>query len=873
MEKKKYKTKSQDNNANKTEALFIDLAEKLSTAVIVISYNGKIAYLNSKAKKHLKSKSLKQSVLKYDFSKGADKVAISELLAINPAEMHFTCEKIYWDLDEALLVILSFKTGFDSSKNSTPPKIIDYTYNFSFNLESEEITSLSKELKNLIGFEEGVRLSDLVHPEDLKMFKRKIRNTLKGTEDSIAVIDHRIVSSTAKVYYVRNRIKTEIRDDGTMLVIASIALISDLVLETENAKSIKDFYESLLRLSIVGYFKYDLIKENAIFHLTGLERRELLKNKQVITRNTIKNYMHPDDWALMMEETSEFLEIPEKDYRLKFRGLTRDGTYKWYELRLAVTNTDETGNPSLLSGVIMNIDESQCNLLEAEKFATLYRNFTRTLGLGFMRLNHEGKIVEWNQALEKISELSADGAIGEYIWDIHSRLFSQNTSFAADPEIYQSDILRMINDPTTQNNTYITKLRTLDGKDKVVKSREYRVADTENASLIYLFEDITDLEFQDKQSIKSTELYHEILSFTPNIVYKKNILTEEFVFISPFIEKSLGYKAEDFAKLSETDIYEMIHPNDLTTFHKFHAVPSLRQDFDRTNSTIEYRIKTKSGIYKNIRDTHTYLIDKERNEAYLIGIIEDISDEKRKLLELEETLSKYKRILDNQKDLIIVKDFDEVVNYLSPSFCELFGVDEMEILGTKFSYAIHEDDNKSYKEAIELLRAPTHNMFNNEHRALTKYGWRWLSWTITTCEQDEDCKELIFVGRDITKQKRIEDALKISEKNYRSIFELAQDAILIFEPEKEIVLDINKKAEEIYGIPRDKFIGMSLEEISQDVPFGKSHISKTFRTKFEHKFRSIQKRGDGSTFTVEISAAIIDYDGKSVILSINRPVD
>ncbi len=862
-----------DSNANKTEALFIDLAEKLSTAIFVISYKGSVVYLNSKGKKYLKSKSLKQSKLSYDFSKGTDKRAISELFAINPTEMHFTCEKIYWDLDEAILVILSSKTGFDGDESFTSPKIIDYTYHFSYIYESEVIVSLSKELKSLTGLEEGVLLSELVYPEDLKMLKRKIRNSFKNVGDSVTVIDHRIVSRAAKVYYVRNRIKPEARQDGTTLVIASIALISDLVLETENAKSDKDFYESLLKLSIVGYFKYDLVKEKAVFHRTGAERQGLLKNKQLITRNTIKNYMHHDDWAKMMKETEEFLKIPNNGYSLKFRGLSRVGSYKWYELRLAVTGTDETGNPSLLSGVIMNIDDSHSKLLEAEKYEVLYKTFTSTLGLGFMRLDHEGKIVEWNQALENISGLSASAAIGEYIWDVQSRLFSENTSFVIDPEIYQSDILRMINDPSMKGNSYITKFRTLDGKDKVVRSLEYRASNGKHACLLYLFEDITAKESPESGDGESIELLQEILSFTPNIVYKKNILTGEYIYISPFIEKSLGYKPEDFVRLTESDIYEMIHPHDFVAFHKFHFVPSMRQDFDRTNSSIEYRIKTKSGAYKRIRDTHTYLINKEQNKACLIGLIEDISEEKSKLLELEDILSKYKRILDNQKDLIIVKDFDDVVNYLSPSFCELFGVDELEILGTKYNYKIHADDHRSYKEAIEFLRAPTHNIFNHEHRALTQYGWRWLAWTITSCEQEQGCRELIFVGRDITKQKRIEDALKISEKNYRSIFELAQDAILIFEPKEEIVLDINKKAEEIYGIPREKFIGMSLEALSQDMAFGKSHISKTFKTRFEHKFRSIQKRGDGTTFTVEISAAIIEYDGKSVILSINRPID
>ncbi len=64
--------------------------------------------------------------------------------------------------------------------------------------------------------------------------------------------------------------------------------------------------------------------------------------------------------------------------------------------------------------------------------------------------------------------------------------------------------------------------------------------------------------------------------------------------------------------------------------------------------------------------------------------------------------------------------------------------------------------------------------------------------------------------RDITRRKQIEQALEQSARDYRTVFEQAHDAIIVFAPEQEIVLDVNQRACDLYGFDRSEFIGMSL---------------------------------------------------------------
>ncbi|CAN5795349.1 hypothetical protein BH23ACT11_BH23ACT11_10650 [soil metagenome] len=119
---------------------------------------------------------------------------------------------------------------------------------------------------------------------------------------------------------------------------------------------------------------------------------------------------------------------------------------------------------------------------------------------------------------------------------------------------------------------------------------------------------------------------------------------------------------------------------------------------------------------------------------------------------------------------------------------------------------------------------------------------------------------------------RAEDALRKSEHEYRRLFELANDAILIYEPESREILDVNENACEIYGHPRHDFVGMTMKELSLDRERGRHYLQSLMARSSYQDFETVHRRYDGHPINVLVNSSVIEFQGKPAVLSINRDI-
>ena len=122
--------------------------------------------------------------------------------------------------------------------------------------------------------------------------------------------------------------------------------------------------------------------------------------------------------------------------------------------------------------------------------------------------------------------------------------------------------------------------------------------------------------------------------------------------------------------------------------------------------------------------------------------------------------------------------------------------------------------------------------------------------------------------------KHVSTKIRQSEQKYRTIMEKANDPILIIDVESHDILDVNKKAEELFGIDYDRFIGINILQLFPDGKVRENtkvirRISEDKDAVFENIFIL---SSNGNEIFVEVSACTTTLLDKAVIIAILRDV-
>ena len=139
-----------------------------------------------------------------------------------------------------------------------------------------------------------------------------------------------------------------------------------------------------------------------------------------------------------------------------------------------------------------------------------------------------------------------------------------------------------------------------------------------------------------------------------------------------------------------------------------------------------------------------------------------------------------------------------------------------------------------------------------------------------------DIGGIIIFNEIITKRKKAEELLRISEANYRGLFDAEPDAILIVDGETRQIVDVNRSAIELYGYPRDEIIGLNAVRLSAEPEKSAEHIRKVQKNISENKplgtEERLHKNKDGTVFPVEITIGSYSRDGNKMICAMIRDI-
>ncbi len=140
--------------------------------------------------------------------------------------------------------------------------------------------------------------------------------------------------------------------------------------------------------------------------------------------------------------------------------------------------------------------------------------------------------------------------------------------------------------------------------------------------------------------------------------------------------------------------------------------------------------------------------------------------------ELNKNEKRFRSLLENNYDIIILLDSSFRIIYRSPSAERTTGWSTQELLDTDGNKHIHPDDLSSvygvFKELMDNPGKPVRSLFRNRHK---NGNYLWMEGISTNLLHEPDIQALVFNFRDVTERKISHEKLIKSEELYRNLFE------------------------------------------------------------------------------------------------------
>jgi len=184
---------------------------------------------------------------------------------------------------------------------------------------------------------------------------------------------------------------------------------------------------------------------------------------------------------------------------------------------------------------------------------------------------------------------------------------------------------------------------------------------------------------------------------------------------------------------------------------------------------------------------------------------------------------------------------------------------------------IHPDDRD---RAIEAYRRATLENQNAaiEYRMIHAEGHTiWFHTVISVVKKANSPTRLQGVMIDITERKKISLALARSEEKFRKIFTQSQDAIILVDPEQNVILDGNPRACEMLIYPYNELVGRNMVSLEASP----NHSLHQFIDQLSQEGVGLTDQITletrmGDPIPVEMSASFIDYSNGSALIFMIR---
>ena len=173
--------------------------------------------------------------------------------------------------------------------------------------------------------------------------------------------------------------------------------------------------------------------------------------------------------------------------------------------------------------------------------------------------------------------------------------------------------------------------------------------------------------------------------------------------------------------------------------------------------------------------------------------------------EVAETQTRLRQILDNTTAVVFVKDTEGRFLFVNRQFEQLFHCRQAEVAGRTDREILPDEIAQVFRSNDLLVLQRDAPMEFEETAPLDDGLHTYISIKFPLHDANGVAYAVCGIATDITERKRADAALRVSEANYRAIFDAAEDAIFVHDIETGAIVDVNPKACATFGYTREEF--------------------------------------------------------------------
>jgi len=689
----------------------------------------------------------------------------------------------------------------------------------------------NKAWRNVLGYSKEeiahIKLWDIISPESMdhcmKLFKRVMDGEHVHDVEAVFVAkDGRQINveGNSQCRFVKGRpVSTQgfFRD-------VTMRKQAEEVLAASEAR-----YRSLVETTGVGVASVDL-QGNFVFvnetacEMIGYSRKELIGK-------AFADCIHPDDAERMMGLFLEAITHPELRPELEFRVVRKDGHVLW--LYTCPTPVFYGDTFSGANAIIIDITERKQAEEELQENENRLQTIFSTIQVGLLIINaNTHEIVDANPRAVELIGVTKKKIVGKIC---HEFVCPAERGRCPITDLGQTvdNSERVLIDSSGKRIPIIKSVKTI-----AVSGQQY---------LVESFLDITELK-RAEEALANEATRRRILieqSSDGIVVLDENGKVCE---ANQRFAEMLGYSSEEVSEL---------HLWDWDTQYPREQLLEMARTVDEAGDHFETRHRRKDGT--------TLDVEISTNGAVIAGhklvfcVVRDVTARKRAEEELRESEERYRTVLEEMEEGYFETDLNGNFTVINDATWQVLGYPREEIIGSNYRTFVDKEHVDAMYQAFNQVYQTGKPMRQLAWEVLRRDAGRKFIEASISPLRDKGGQIIGFrgVGRDITERKRAEEALRLSEQNFRDSIESSPLGIHV----------IDKDRKHIYA--NQAFLNMwgydSIEEL-QSVPRKQRYTPRGYK---EHMER-IRKRKRGGDAPLSYEISIVRSDGQVRHLSASR---